>query len=195
MEHLHGPNDSVVMGRNERTFDGMIGRWGARRTEPRVYGHHVHRLHSLRAHRFASQRRAEQPLCGRCRGRHSHRHAHYARLAANSEHQHVHMGWRQTYCAGRGAGWRVPALKELLTLIDPTRISPAVARHLPNLPHHKHRPSRSRRVGASALDLFIARAACSCSCTRALLLRFTRCSAAAHPSRHGGAVPHVPRAC
>lgn len=32
----------------------------------------------------------------------------------------------QAYCASRGAGWRVPGLTELLTLVDPTRSNPAL---------------------------------------------------------------------
>lgn len=32
----------------------------------------------------------------------------------------------QTYCAGLGGGYRVPFLKELFTLIDPMRNSPAI---------------------------------------------------------------------
>jgi len=31
------------------------------------------------------------------------------------------------YCAGLGTGWRVPTLKELLTLVDPARHDPAIA--------------------------------------------------------------------
>jgi hypothetical protein len=29
----------------------------------------------------------------------------------------------KTYCSGLGSGWRLPGLKELLTLVDPTRAS------------------------------------------------------------------------
>jgi len=32
----------------------------------------------------------------------------------------------KTYCQSRGAGWRLPVLKELLTLVDPKRKDPAI---------------------------------------------------------------------
>jgi hypothetical protein len=38
------------------------------------------------------------------------------------------------YCAGLGAGWRIPAYKELLTLVDPTRSNPSIDPVFPNTP-------------------------------------------------------------
>jgi hypothetical protein len=32
----------------------------------------------------------------------------------------------KAYCSGRGAGWRLPGLKELLTLVDVTRVNPCI---------------------------------------------------------------------
>jgi hypothetical protein len=41
----------------------------------------------------------------------------------------------KNYCAGLGGGWRLPTVKELLTLADPTRIDPSIDRAaFPNTP-------------------------------------------------------------
>jgi hypothetical protein len=45
--------------------------------------------------------------------------------------------WDQavTYCRGLGTGFRMPTLKELLTLVDPTRVRPAIdIKAFPNTP-------------------------------------------------------------
>lgn len=39
-----------------------------------------------------------------------------------------------SYCAGLGTGWRLPTLKELLTLVDPTRHDPSIAPMFRNTP-------------------------------------------------------------
>lgn len=35
-------------------------------------------------------------------------------------------GQAQSYCAGLGAGWRAPSVKELLTIVDEARSNPAI---------------------------------------------------------------------
>jgi hypothetical protein len=40
----------------------------------------------------------------------------------------------RSYCAGLGGGWRLPSLKELLTLVDPTRPPPTIDPAFPNTP-------------------------------------------------------------
>lgn len=39
-----------------------------------------------------------------------------------------------SYCAARGAGWRLPTRKELLTLVDPTRHEPSIDPVFPSTP-------------------------------------------------------------
>ncbi|MEY4510619.1 MAG: hypothetical protein RLZZ450_2741 [Pseudomonadota bacterium] len=41
----------------------------------------------------------------------------------------------KAYCSALGSGWRLPGLKELLTLVDPTRTRPSIATvAFPNTP-------------------------------------------------------------